>query len=455
VVSDVSSLWTIKRLNEVAEADIGLSSKALGLAGELGTTTEEFRFAQRGFILFGVIGNPKESEAQEEAYQTAAAKARSIADELRSLVRTDGDRNLLDGYTAAMQSFLGFFPEIKADVEKSDFQAAANVLLIKSRPFGSPMANASIELQKSMRGAAHDALEYMESLAVQSRWIQTCLIITLLALGPILWFIVRGLIARLKQVGREVSQGAGQMGGAAEEISSGSATLAQNASREAAFLEETSASVEEITSIARRNSENSESASSLMAHVDKNVAEANSSLEQMLSSISDINHSSEKVAKIIKVIDEIAFQTNILALNAAVEAARAGEAGAGFAVVADEVRNLAQRSAQAAKDTTELIGESIQHSHLGRTRFEAVAAATRNITESTDNIRKLVDEVRLGSQQQTRGIEQISGSILQMQKHTQATAASAQEGAASSHLLTAQAKTLNSAVQALESVIGC
>src|SRR4051794_4355723 len=152
----------------------------------------------------------------------------------------------------------------------------------------------------------------------------------------------------------------------------------------------------------------------------------------MISSMKEINSSSEKISKIIRVIDEIAFQTNILALNAAVEAARAGEAGLGFAVVADEVRNLAQRCAHAAKDTGSLIEESISRTTEGGRKLSEVTSVMQAITEHTASVKVLVDEVSLSSQEQSRGIEQISKAILQMERVTQTAAASSEEGAAAS-----------------------
>src|SRR5262249_23611979 len=144
----------------------------------------------------------------------------------------------------------------------------------------------------------------------------------------------------------------------------------------------------------------------------------------------EIDASSNKIARIIKVIDEIAFQTNILALNAAVEAARAGEAGLGFAVVADEVRNLAQRCAQAARDTTGLIEESIRTSHDGNARLDQMAAAVRAMMENLLRIKRLVDEVNLGNKEQARGMEQIAHAVIQMEQVTQQTAAGAEQSAA-------------------------
>jgi len=168
----------------------------------------------------------------------------------------------------------------------------------------------------------------------------------------------------------------------------------------------------------------------------------------------DIKNSSDKVAKIIKVIDEIAFQTNILALNAAVEAARAGEAGMGFAVVADEVRNLAQRCAQAAKDTAALIEESIAKSKDGKAKVDQVAVAIRAITEESGKVKTLVEEVSLGSLEQTRGIEQVAKALTQMEQVTQQSAANAEESAAASEQLTAQASALMEVVHQLIAMVG-
>src|ERR1700679_3026457 len=176
-------------------------------------------------------------------------------------------------------------------------------------------------------------------------------------------------------------------------------------------MEEFSSAAVEINSMAQRNSESSRTTVDLLTQSQNRFEQTDMSLTEMVDAMEGITGSSKKISKIIKIIDEIAFQTNILALNAAVEAARAGEAGKGFAVVADEVRNLAQRCAQAAKDTADLIEESIQKSAGGQAKVNQVAVEVRALTVESAKIRTLVDQINIASNEQTRGITQIADSI--------------------------------------------
>jgi methyl-accepting chemotaxis protein len=192
--------------------------------------------------------------------------------------------------------------------------------------------------------------------------------------------ITRDVVGTLKGVAGELRSGFEQVVAASSAVSTSAQSLSCGATDQAAALEQTSASMEEMASITRANAEKAQHAATLVTSVAQQVDESNAALSEMVASMAAITQSSNKVAKIIRTIDEIAFQTNILALNAAVEAARAGEAGMGFAVVADEVRNLAQRSAQAAKDTAVLIEESIARSNEGAGKVEQVAKAIETIT---------------------------------------------------------------------------
>ena len=196
-------------------------------------------------------------------------------------------------------------------------------------------------------------------------------------------------------------------------------------------------------------------AAELVTQSQQKFVETNQSLEQMVAAMGEINASSGKISKIIKVIDEIAFQTNILALNAAVEAARAGEAGMGFAVVADEVRNLAQRCAQAAQGhggADRGVDRQIQ-----RRQDQGGPGGRSDSQPSPRNrakVKTLVDEVNLGSQEQTRGIEQVGKAIAQMEQVTQKTAANAEESASAAEELNAQSETLKGIVERLTAMVG-
>ena len=246
-------------------------------------------------------------------------------------------------------------------------------------------------------------------------------------------------IHHLQEAGEQTVQ-------ASNEITSSSQTLAEGASEQAASLEETSSSLEEMASMTKNNAENLQKANELAKQTrsaaDKGVAD----MVTMNSAMEAIKISSADIAKIIKTIDEIAFQTNILALNAAVEAARAGEAGMGFAVVADEVRNLARRSADAAKETAAKIEGAIAKTAQGVDISRKVSEALNDIVAKARQVDQLATEVATASQEQTQGIVQINTAVGQMDQVTQSNAASAEESAAAAEELNAQAYALKSVV---------
>ena len=268
------------------------------------------------------------------------------------------------------------------------------------------------------------------------------------------WRTTSAVTKRIAASVETLTAGMQQVTSAANQVATSSQSLSEGATTQAASLEETSASMEEMASMTRRNAENSRDAAATMAETERLVSDANSALGQMLASMAAIKESSDHVSKIIKTIDELAFQTNILALNAAVEAARAGDAGMGFAVVADEVRNLAQRSAQAARDTADLIEGSIASTNEGRQRVSQMSTAIEAITQSAGKVRGLVDAVSVASREQSHGIDQVAHTITQMEKITQTTAATAEESAAASEELSGQASTAMEVVHQLATLVG-
>jgi methyl-accepting chemotaxis protein len=266
--------------------------------------------------------------------------------------------------------------------------------------------------------------------------------------------IIRGTTKILSQISNSLGDGSDQVASAASQISTSSQSLAEGASEQAASLEETSSSLEEMTSMTKRNAENAQKANDLAKQAHHAADKGAGDMQTMSTAMEAIKVSSDDIAKIIKTIDEIAFQTNILALNAAVEAARAGEAGMGFAVVADEVRNLAQRSAQAAKETAAKIEGAIGKTGQGVEISGKVVQTLNDIVAKVRQVDELISEVASASREQTQGITQINTAVSQMDKVTQSNAASAEESAAAAEELNAQAEVMKHSVSHLLELVG-
>jgi hypothetical protein len=301
-----------------------------------------------------------------------------------------------------------------------------------------------------------EALETQAQGVIRSRtWIMAGITIGGLAgISMLSIWIVRVLSRGLNAIAAQLNNGSSQVASASSQVAAASQSLAEGASEQASSLEETSASLEEMSSMTERNADSAESAKTLASETRAAADAGAKDMEEMSSAMADVKAASDNIAKIIKTIDEIAFQTNILALNAAVEAARAGEAGAGFAVVADEVRSLAQRSAQAAKETAEKIENSIQKSHRGAQISEKVTASLSQIVVKARQVDELVGEIAAASKEQAQGIIQVNVAISQMDKITQSNAASAEESASASEELNAQAAALKGGVAELSQMVG-
>lgn len=241
---------------------------------------------------------------------------------------------------------------------------------------------------------------------------------------------------------------------ASSQIAVASQTLANGAGDQAASLEETSASMEEMSSMTHRNAENAAKAKALTNQTRAAADTGATAMEEMTVAMDQIKKASDEVSKIIKTIDEIAFQTNILALNAAVEAARAGEAGMGFAVVADEVRNLAQRSALAARETSDKIEASIRKSERGVAISGKVAESLKEIVAKAREVDDLVNEITTASKEQHQGIQQINIAVAHVDRITQSNAAGAEESAAAAEEMSTQAQALTTSIEALQALVG-
>ncbi len=246
-----------------------------------------------------------------------------------------------------------------------------------------------------------------------------------------------------------LTEGANQVADAASQISSTSQLLADGTTQQAASLEETASALEEMSSMTRQNADNAGTANQRMTVSNQQVGSGATEVKNMAGAMREIEDYSDNIRKIIKTIEEIAFQTNLLALNAAVEAARAGDAGKGFAVVADEVRNLAQHSAQAARDTAELIEGTVTRVQNGGKIVEALEQGFTTIEKGTNEVAGLIQQITTANQEQAQGVDQVNTAVSQMDKITQQNAATAEESASAAEELSAQAENLRSIVNQL------
>ncbi len=267
-------------------------------------------------------------------------------------------------------------------------------------------------------------------------------------------WLLRRIDRMLTTVSLELREGAHEVAMASNQMAGFAQTLASGSSHQAAAVEQTSASMQEMAQGARENADRCRDAATQIAESERMVTTAGHALGELVVAMKEITDSSTKVSKIIKAIDEIAFQTNILALNAAVEAARAGEAGMGFAVVADEVRSLAQRSSQAARDTADLISESAESAQRGGARVGAVESSISALAGNSTRVKGLIDAVAESTAHQVSGFDQIREAVRQIERVTQESAATAEGSAAASEQLSAQAEETLSALQGLERMLG-
>ena len=322
-----------------------------------------------------------------------------------------------------------------------------------------PAAEAALAQSRQVRDGVYEFIGDVEQRAGETvSWATTLIVGVCIATFIIsvigAFAIIRSITGPINRIIGSLTTGADQTTSAAGQVSASSQSLAQGASEQAASLEETTSSMEEMSSMTKQNSDNANQAKQLAETALASSQRGSEAMERMSAAIGDIKQSADETAKIVNTINEIAFQTNLLALNAAVEAARAGEAGKGFAVVAEEVRNLAQRSAEAARDTADLIEGSIKNSDDGVTISKEVAEALGEIADGNRKVNDLIAEIDAASAEQSQGIGQINQAMAQMDQVTQSNAASAEESASAAEELSAQAEELRRMVSDLQEIVG-
>jgi len=397
----------------------------------------------------------KEFDAMDQQVDESIKNAKKVVNSDEELVGFGWLNNIEaiaeahDGFVKSCRHFIEVVDDAASTNEQ--IQTAADAIEEAYTPFMAKVDD-FLATNKTEMGRISDGATAAADSA--SFWMLTIGVVSVVIGSILAFFIARSVVTALKRIIADLTEGAEQVASASGQVSSSSQSLAEGATEQAAGLEETSSSLEEMSSMTKQNADNAQQANTLASEASKAADNGTESMGRMNSAISEIQKSSEETAKIIKVIDEIAFQTNLLALNAAVEAARAGEAGKGFAVVAEEVRNLAMRSAEAAKNTTNLIEESVKNSKNGVDIATEVSTVLDEIVQGIGKTTNLVGEIAAASQEQAQGIDQVNTAVSQMDKVTQQNAANAEESASASEELSAQAEQMNQIVSELVAMVG-
>jgi len=470
-VLSFTSLRAISKLGEALDQSVNGTAKKLELVAATRAAFQEMKHQSlKDQIAYAIRELEKGSSSTaaiscsschspagvDESVRTMEAAERTMRKgtvELQRLISDETSRSALTTIETGASAWLTHNRQYLALANSQKFEDAHAILRDQMFPILDQAEKAEQILAQRERDALARADQSAQATIKQSRWTAFVLIgLNLLVVGFVLW-LVNGATASFRVAVAEMQAGSEQVTAAAGQVTAASQSLAQGASEQAASLEETSASSADVAAAARRNGDNSRAAANLMDQSMVRFVETNQSLKSMIQAMGGIKTQSDKISIVIKVIDEIAFQTNILALNAAVEAARAGEAGMGFAVVANEVRNLAQRSAQAARDTALLIEEMVAKADDGRAKVDQMAGAIRVITDDATKVKTLVDEVNQESQEQSRGIEQIGSAITRIDQVTQQTAANAEQNASTAEELDAQSKALMGVVGRLSAML--
>lgn len=430
------------------------TGKKLDLAAGAALDAAQLLSTQRGLLARCAVGHMERANLYHRQLQDKAAALEARLERLATLLYLPEGRRAHRDLVAGLKDWREGDAELWKFASQGQMKEALDVWDIRVVPIGERMQEASGRLLDIQRGLLSKAVETAMRRNTQSRWVAFSVLALSMTGGTLMLLVVRRINRSLQVVAGAITVSATEVAATSREVSSLATTLAAGATEQAASLEQTAASAEQISSMTRQNTDRAITAAKLTTEVSGRAAAAHHSLDGMIQAMRDITSSSDKISRIIHVIEEIAFQTNILALNAAVEASRAGEAGLSFGVVADEVRTLAHRCADAVHETEKLILESGAHVKEGDAKLKDVAGAIHAITKSVDEVHSLTEGVTSGSQEQAHGIDNITTSIAQMNQVTQTSAASAEQSAAASKQLETYAATLRDAVDHLDEMLG-
>ncbi|MBI5583397.1 MAG: hypothetical protein HY892_06210 [Deltaproteobacteria bacterium] len=444
----LNAVWTINRVvtHLVPQAEAML----------IGVKDIYSQGLQQGQAIRNIILDPGNGTAFKNL-ETAAAEFNAACQRLAEVTRAAGENGLatkVQEIAALEQEDIKVLLEISATVKAGQKDQAIEILNSRETPLWRKNKTIILDLNNQMTEYRKRAYAQAETGAY--RWMVVVALVTalpiLFALG--LGLTLRAALRRMGNIGQTLWEGIQTVSGVSGQVSSASQSLAEDASRQAAGLEETSAAIEEMSATTRQNAESADQANRFMIEAGQVLKEANRSMKELIQSMDQISSASADTGKIIKTIDEIAFKTNLLALNAAVEAARAGEAGAGFAVVADAVRNLARQAAEAASNTYDLIEGTVHKVNEGSELMARTNEVFRKVGERAKQGGILVAGIAAASNEQSRAIDQIKQAMNEMDRVVQKNAAGAEESSAAAEELYARSETMKDQVRELAAVIG-
>lgn len=449
IIISAMGLIKMKEVNGILEDITDVTAARM----EIDHTLKELFFIQvineRNFVL----DTDERRHTHVERLESRDKELRKVVEVRKKLADEAGLKSIQE-FEQAYENWLDVDMQIRKAGLSGDIKLATELSMSKGRELRiavEKVVDAAVERNKQAmeekKTTAHNHYSEARTLTILTT-VLAVLLGTVLAI-----FTLRAVSKAINQVIDSLTDNSSQVTTASHQIASSSEELSQASSEQAASLEETVATLEELTSMVKINSDNAKEAARL-SEVTRNIADkGEKEIHSLVSSMNEISADSKKIEEIINVIDDIAFQTNLLALNAAVEAARAGEQGKGFAVVAEAVRNLAQRSASAAKDITELIKGSVEKIEIGGRQVGQSGQVLNEIVASVKKVSDLNAEIASASEEQSNGIAQIGKAMNQLDQVTQINAATSEEAAASAQELSAQASQLTQTVEVLVETI--
>ena len=396
----------------------------------------------------------KAATVSDVVFKAAQAKADELCKAYVTLFSDKEDERLFLEAAASRNQYLAAGRKVIELVTTGKLTEAKAVMRNDMEPvLEKAVASFNDDITYNIKLASEEGVKAKANANLTSLLITTALIVSSLLGGLIGWGIIRAVTSSLGLISSALQEGATQTSTASGQLAIASNSLAAGCSEQGSSVAETSAALEEMSVMIRSTADNAEKAKAFAQQARTAAQTGAQTMLEMNTAMHAIEASSAEVAKIVKNIDEIAFQTNILALNAAVEAARAGEAGAGFAVVADEVRSLAQRSAAAAKETAEKIETAIANSKRGSMSCSKVGESLEEIVQKVAAADGLVAEIATAAKEQSQGIQQVGVAMTQMDKVTQSNAASAQQSASAAEQLNSQAHSMQDSVRSLRALV--